>query len=64
MKIEALKSFCGALSMSEGEVRECSNETVLADLLAAGYVREVRAEPEKKRRTAKKDVSVDESQQD
>jgi hypothetical protein len=63
MKVEALKSFCGTISMSEGEIREYSNEAVLADLLSVGYVQEVRAEPEKKR-TAKTGVSKDESQRD
>ena len=41
MKIIALKSFCGTLSMAQGEVREYGNETVLSDLLKAGYVREL-----------------------
>jgi hypothetical protein len=48
MKIKALTSFCGAISMTEGDIRECSNETALADLLRAGYVQEVlEGSPEK-----------------
>lgn len=41
MKIKALTSFCGSLCMAKGEIRECSDKTVLADLLDAGYVEEV-----------------------
>lgn len=44
MKIMALKSFCGTLTMAQGEVREYGNETVLSDLLKAGYVRELSKE--------------------
>ena len=44
MKIMALKSFCGALTMTQGEVREYGNETVLSDLLKAGYIREISKE--------------------
>ena len=55
MKIEALKGFCGAISMAKGEVRECSDEAALADLLSAGYVKEVQADPEKKEIHSKKE---------
>ena len=49
MKIMALKSFCGTLTMTQGEVREYGNETVLSDLLKAGYIRELSKEiPEEK----------------
>jgi hypothetical protein len=44
MKIMALKSFCGTLTMAQGEVREYGNETVLSDLLKAGYIRELSKE--------------------
>jgi hypothetical protein len=48
MKIRALVSFSGALSMSKGEIRECSNKAILQDLLQAKYVEEVKREkPEK-----------------
>lgn len=43
MLIRAKKSFAGSLTMHEGEVRECSNEAVLSDLLTCGYVEEVTA---------------------
>lgn len=46
MKIKAKKGFCGALCMAAGEIREYNNETVLADLLRAGYVEEVREKEE------------------
>lgn len=44
MKIKALKSFCGTLTMAQGEVREYGNEAVLSDLLKAGYIRELSKE--------------------
>ena len=41
MKIEALVSFCGILSMSKGEIRDYSVESVVSDLMEAGYIREI-----------------------
>lgn len=38
MKIKAKISFCGALCMTQGEVKECNDDVVLQDLLQAGYV--------------------------
>ena len=65
MKIMDLKSFCGTLTMAQGEVREYGNETVLSDLLKAGYIRElskeipaeVPAEQSSKRKAVKKNES-------
>lgn len=64
MKIKAKVSFCGAFSMSPGEVRECNDVAILHDLFRAGYAEEVREqkkpEPEqpaaatKRKRTTKK----------
>ncbi|MHC1723050.1 MAG: hypothetical protein AB9836_07610 [Aminipila sp.] len=54
MKIRALQSFAGAISMHKGEVTECSDETILQDLQQANYVEEVKAE-------RKKDVKSNES---
>ena len=62
MKIEALTSFCGVLSMAKGEVREYSNEAVLADLISAGYVKEIKDEPEPRKVTPKRSVKKNESQ--
>lgn len=42
MKIKALKSFSGSLSMSKGEVVNCNRMDVVNDLLKAGYVEEVK----------------------
>lgn len=39
---KALKSFSGAISMHEGETREIDNAEVVADLLNAGYIEEVK----------------------
>lgn len=37
MKIRALKSFSGALSMAAGDVTNCNREDVVKDLVKAGY---------------------------
>lgn len=62
MKVEAVISFCGVLSMAKGEVREYGNEAVLADLISAGYVKEIKEEPETKKGTPKRSVKKNESQ--
>lgn len=41
MLVRAKVSFAGAFSMYKGEVKECSDEAVLQDLLHAGYVEKV-----------------------
>lgn len=38
----ALKSFSGVISMHEGETREIDNAELVADLLRAGYIEEVK----------------------
>lgn len=48
---KALKSFSGAISMHEGEVREIENAEVVSDLLKAGYIEEVK--PKRGRSTKK-----------
>ncbi len=44
MRVKALVSFSGIITMSAGEVGEISEKEVLNDLLRAGYVEEVKAE--------------------
>ena len=44
MKVKALVSFSGIISMAVGEVADISEKEVLTDLLKAGYVEEVKAE--------------------
>lgn len=39
---KALKSFSGVISMYEGETREIDNAELVADLLNAGYIEEVK----------------------
>lgn len=39
---KALKSFSGAISMHEGETREIKDAAIVADLLKAGYIEEVK----------------------
>ena len=40
-KVKAITSFAGIVSMSAGEIREIDDNTVLSDLLSAGYVEEL-----------------------
>ncbi len=47
MKIRALESFSGAISMRKGEIRECDNKVTLKDLLKAGYIEEVKEKKSK-----------------
>lgn len=60
MKIKALRSFCGRISMAEGEIRECNNEYVVNDLLKAGYVEAVVPPPseEKDKKTTRRKKAV------
>ena len=54
---KALKSFSGAISMCEGETREIKDAAIVADLLRAGYIEEVKPTP--KGRTSKKNATED-----
>ena len=47
MKYEALISFCGVISMYEGEVREISDKALIKDLIKAGYIKEIKSEVKK-----------------
>ncbi len=47
MLYKALISFCGLISMAEGEVREISDSSIAKDLLKARYVEEIKAEGKK-----------------
>ena len=38
MKVQALKSFSGIISMYAGEVRDIQTQTILDDLISAGYI--------------------------
>ena len=48
MKVKALKSFTGVISMYAGEVRDIRTQAILDDLTVAGYI-----EPVTPRRSAK-----------
>lgn len=43
---KALKTFSGKITMRKGEVKAITDEKVIADLLRAGYIVEVK--PQKK----------------
>lgn len=42
MKIKAKISFCGVISMHQGETRDIGDVKTAKDLIAAGYVEEVK----------------------
>ena len=54
MKVKALKSFSGVISMYAGEVRDIRTQATLDDLTAAGYI-----EPVVQRRGAKNEGKRD-----
>ena len=43
MKYRALVSFVGQISMAKGQEREISNKVLVADLLKAKYIEEVKS---------------------
>lgn len=66
MKVKAIKSFVGVVSMSVGDIKDIQSDEVVNDLVKAGYVEAVddkpkakteskpKAKPEAKKPTAKK----------
>ena len=56
MKIKALVSFSGALSMYAGEERECSDKAVLSDLLQAKYIEEIKPPKDVKSNESKRNT--------
>ena len=50
--LKALTSFSGIVSMYEGETRDIDDAAVVADLLRAGYVEEVKPTKGRTRKTA------------
>lgn len=43
MRVKALKSFSGKVSMYKGEEREIVNDMVIRDLTQAGYIEQITA---------------------
>ncbi|RGG63427.1 hypothetical protein DWW96_10820 [Eubacterium sp. AF17-7] len=60
MKVKALTSFTGVLSMTANEVREISDEAVLKDLVEAGFVIPVEKEPEPETTTPEPETTTPE----
>lgn len=52
MKVKAVISFGGEISMTKGQIKDIKNEAILYDLLKAGYV--VAVEEEKPKKAVKK----------
>ncbi len=50
---KALVSFCGAISMGKGEIKEISDKKIANDLINAGYIEEVQS-PKKTAQKQKK----------
>ncbi len=47
MKVKALVSFSGIVTMSKGEEKEITNKEIFKDLLKANYVEEVKSSKRK-----------------
>lgn len=60
MKVKALTSFTGVLSMTANEVREISDEAVLEDLVEAGFVIPVEKEPKPETTTPEPETTTPE----
>lgn len=54
MLYKALKSFGGAVSMTEGEVKTISDILIVNDLVTAGYIEEAKPAKSKAKETATK----------
>ena len=52
---KALKSFCGKISMSKGQVREITDKEFVKNLLKAGYIEEVKTTKTEVKPTKKKE---------
>lgn len=48
MKVKAIKSFVGVVSMNVGEIKDIQSDEVVNDLVKAGYVEAVDDKPEAK----------------
>ena len=48
MKVKALVSFCGKISMAEGEVRDIEDLSLVTDLKESGYIEPLEDKKEKK----------------
>ena len=48
MKVKAIKSFVGVVSMSVGDIKDIQSDEVVNDLVKAGYVEAVEDKPEDK----------------
>ena len=48
MKVRALISFSGLVSMRKGEVKEIRDKNIVTDLLRAGYVEQMEKPKSKK----------------
>jgi hypothetical protein len=49
LKVKALVSFSGIVTMTKGEEKEISNKEIYEDLLRANYVEEVKVKTTKRR---------------
>ncbi|MGG3623859.1 hypothetical protein ABES25_09940 [Bacillus gobiensis] len=49
MKVKALVSFSGIVTMTKGEEKEISNKEIYQDLLKANYVEEVKVKLNKRK---------------
>lgn len=55
MKVKAIKSFVGLVSMNIGEVKDIQSNEVVNDLVKAGYVKKVEEKTAKTPKPKKED---------
>lgn len=53
---KALKSFTGKVKMQKGQIADIEDKNIIADLLNAGYIEEVKEETKNIKNEIKKDV--------
>lgn len=50
MRVKAIESFCGLVSMAAGQEGEIADKAILQDLLRCGYVEEVKEQKKEKKK--------------
>lgn len=56
MKIKALTSFAGIITMHKGQEMECDNKEIVQDLTACGYVEVVKERKAEQKKTGSGDT--------
>ncbi len=59
MKIKALVSFAGQISMAKGEIKEAADERLAASLVSCGYAERVNENETKRGNTRKREKGAE-----